>query len=234
MTPTIWCLRKRHNYSDNKNITVCQGLWGRKEGQKSETQRIFREQREKNQLTIYVEVCLWTPFCSTDLCVYPSINTVLCIVYGIGDIYSRPKNHDTSSFILFLSFFLLLHLQHMKVPWARDQIRAAAAGLCHSHSNVGSQLHLQPTLQLEAMQDPQPTERGQRSNPHSQGHDVRFLTHWTTTGTPSFSKLLWFCSSIWILESACLYLQKKSYWCLFICFFGLFYVHTRGTWRFSR
>ena len=105
MTPTIWLLRKRQNYRDNKNISVCQGLWGRKEGQKGETQRIFREQREKKQLTIYVEVCLWTPFCSTDLCVYPSINTVLCIVYGIGDIYSRPKNHDTSSFILFLSFY---------------------------------------------------------------------------------------------------------------------------------
>ena len=37
---------------------------------------------------------------------------------------------------------------------ARDQIRAIAAGLCHSHSNVGSKLCLKPTPQLEATLDP--------------------------------------------------------------------------------
>ena len=37
---------------------------------------------------------------------------------------------------------------------ARDQIRDAAADLCHSHSNVGSEPHLQPTSQLMAMLDP--------------------------------------------------------------------------------
>jgi len=37
---------------------------------------------------------------------------------------------------------------------ARDQIRAAAAGLHHSHSNARSELHLQPTQQLAAMLDP--------------------------------------------------------------------------------
>ena len=31
---------------------------------------------------------------------------------------------------------------------ARGQIRGAAAGLCHSHSHQGSELHLQPTAQL--------------------------------------------------------------------------------------
>ena len=41
---------------------------------------------------------------------------------------------------------------------ARGQIRATAAGLYHSHSNVGSGLHLQPTRQLTATPDPQPTE----------------------------------------------------------------------------
>ena len=37
---------------------------------------------------------------------------------------------------------------------ARDRIRAAAAGLCHSHSNAGSELRLKPTLQLTATPDP--------------------------------------------------------------------------------
>ena len=51
---------------------------------------------------------------------------------------------------------------------ARGPIRAAAAGLCQSHSKVGSEPRLRPTPQLTAAPDPQPTEQGQRSNlqPH--------------------------------------------------------------------
>ena len=37
---------------------------------------------------------------------------------------------------------------------ARGPIGAVAAGLRHSHSNAGSELCLQPTLQLTAMPDP--------------------------------------------------------------------------------
>ena len=37
---------------------------------------------------------------------------------------------------------------------ARVGIRAAAAGLRHSHSNSGAQPHLRPMLKLEAMLDP--------------------------------------------------------------------------------
>ena len=37
---------------------------------------------------------------------------------------------------------------------ARGQIGATAAGLCHSHSNVGSEPRLWPTPQLMAMSDP--------------------------------------------------------------------------------
>ena len=37
---------------------------------------------------------------------------------------------------------------------ARAGIRAAAAGLCHSHSNIGSEPHIQPMLQLVATPDP--------------------------------------------------------------------------------
>ena len=36
----------------------------------------------------------------------------------------------------------------------RGQIRATAAGLCHSHSNTGSEPPLRPTSQLMAMPDP--------------------------------------------------------------------------------
>ena len=37
---------------------------------------------------------------------------------------------------------------------ARGQIRAAVAGLHYSHSNAGSEPHLQPTLQLVVTPDP--------------------------------------------------------------------------------
>ena len=55
---------------------------------------------------------------------------------------------------LFLSLFCFLgpHLQRMEVP--RLQIGATAAGLHHSHSNVGSELHLRATPQLTVMLDP--------------------------------------------------------------------------------
>ena len=52
---------------------------------------------------------------------------------------------------------------------ARGQIGAAAAGLCHSHSNRGSKLHLQPAPQLTAMPDHQPTEQDQGLKPQPHG-----------------------------------------------------------------
>ena len=42
---------------------------------------------------------------------------------------------------------------------AGSRIGAIAAGQHHSHSKAGSELHLQPTLQLTAMLDPEPTEQ---------------------------------------------------------------------------
>ena len=57
-------------------------------------------------------------------------------------------------FLFFVCFvFLGPHLWHMEVP-ARGLIRAVAASLCHSHSNAGSELRLQPTSQLTATLDP--------------------------------------------------------------------------------
>ena len=55
----------------------------------------------------------------------------------------------------FFSFSCSLgpNLQHMKFPgWG--PIGAVAAGLHHSHSNVGSELRLRPTPQLTATLDP--------------------------------------------------------------------------------
>ena len=52
---------------------------------------------------------------------------------------------------------------------ARGQIGTVAAGLRHRHSNARSEPSLQPTPQLTAMLDPQPTERGQGSNPQPHG-----------------------------------------------------------------
>ena len=41
---------------------------------------------------------------------------------------------------------------------ARGRIRAVAAGLHQSHSDVGSELRLRPTPQLTAAPDPRPTD----------------------------------------------------------------------------
>ena len=51
-------------------------------------------------------------------------------------------------------FFFRATLSAYASSQARGQIEAAAASLCHSHSNTGSELGLQPTLQLTAMLDP--------------------------------------------------------------------------------
>ena len=59
-----------------------------------------------------------------------------------------------------LFFFFLFFLVFSAAPvayrnsQARDRNRAAAAGLHHSYSNVGSVLSLRPTPQLTPTQDP--------------------------------------------------------------------------------
>ena len=59
-------------------------------------------------------------------------------------------------FFGFFCFFLLFRaaLAACGGSQARCPIRATAAALPHSHSNMGSELHLQPTPQLTAMLDP--------------------------------------------------------------------------------
>ena len=64
-------------------------------------------------------------------------------------------------------FFFCLFLSRRSQ--ATGQIRAAATGLHQSHSNTGSEPHLQTTPQLVATPDPQPTEYSQESNPQPHG-----------------------------------------------------------------
>ena len=61
----------------------------------------------------------------------------------------------------------------------RGQIRAVAASLHHSHSNVRSEPCLQSTQQLTATPDPEPTEQSQGWNllPHGCQSDLFLLSH---------------------------------------------------------
>ena len=75
-------------------------------------------------------------------------------------------------FVLFyfiLSFLGLLPMEY-NGSQARGWIGAVDTSVHQSHSNMGSELHLQPTSQLMATPDPQPTEQGQGSNPQPCGH----------------------------------------------------------------
>jgi len=63
----------------------------------------------------------------------------------------------SSAFVLFCFVFRAAPVAYGSSQ-ARGHIRAAAAGLHHSHNNPGSKPSLQPMLQLTAMLDPQPTE----------------------------------------------------------------------------
>ena len=69
----------------------------------------------------------------------------------------QPFSYYTSlSEIFFFSFFFCIFSAAAMAcgsSQVRGQIAAAAAGLCHSHSNARSQLPLQPMLQLAATPD---------------------------------------------------------------------------------
>ena len=56
---------------------------------------------------------------------------------------------------LLISFsFLGPHVQHMDIPRLGFKSELIAADLCHSYSNMGSELRLQPTPQFTVMLDP--------------------------------------------------------------------------------
>ena len=72
----------------------------------------------------------------------------------------------------FLFYFIYFFIYFRAEPTvyggsqARDQIRATAASLGHSHNNMESKLCLGPTPQLMATPDTQPTKQGQGLNPY--------------------------------------------------------------------
>ena len=71
---------------------------------------------------------------------------------------SRSKGHILFVLFFYFFFFSLLLSRAASAAYggsqARGPIRATAAALHHSHSNTGSEPHLQPTPQLMAMPDP--------------------------------------------------------------------------------
>ena len=92
--------------------------------------------------------------------------------------------------IIFLESFLSLFFLSMATPaaygsfWARGRIGAAAAGLCHSYSKSGSQLHASTTY-ANARSFTHWLKPGIK--PSFLWILVGCLTHWDTTGMPSFS-----------------------------------------------
>ena len=85
--------------------------------------------------------------------------------------------------VFFLFSFFMPALMAYVNSQARGWIGAPVVGLCHSHSNIGSNPYLQTKPQFVAMQDPQPTEWVHGLNPQPPGEDIRFLTPWATSGT---------------------------------------------------
>ena len=117
--------------------------------------------------------------------------------------------------IAFFFFVLLLFLGPLPVAHggsqARGPIGAVAGGLRQSHSNSGSELHLQPTPQLMATPNHQPTEQGQGLNPQPHGSQSDLST---TAPRRELHFLFFF----------------KFY--LFFCLFCYFLGRSQGIWRF--
>ena len=99
----------------------------------------------------------------------------------------KQGSKSVNKFILF-SFFLFCLFRVTPAAYgssqARVQIRATAAGLCHSHSNVRSEPPLQPTLQLTGMPDPLTHWASPGIKPQSSWILVGFVKGWATKGNP--------------------------------------------------
>ena len=78
-------------------------------------------------------------------------------LHNTMNVLSGTEAFTVKQLIFYFYFYFLLF---RAVPAAyggsqgRSQIRATAAGLCHSHSNSGSEPHLRPTPQHIATLDP--------------------------------------------------------------------------------
>ena len=92
-------------------------------------------------------------------------------------------------FVLFVFVFRAAWVTYRRSQ-ARGPIRAAAARLHNSHSNMGSKQSLWPTPQLMAMADPWSTEWGQGSNPYPHGYWLD-LFPLCCNGNSLFVVLIW-------------------------------------------
>ena len=86
---------------------------------------------------------------SSSLSLYPHQHLVGVCLFD----YSHSNECEVISLFFFFVFFRAAP-HHMEVPQAKGQIGAAAVSVCHNHSNVGSELQMQPTPQLTAVPDP--------------------------------------------------------------------------------
>jgi len=121
---------------------------------------------------------------------------------GLNPFYSSDPNpcmwqcwifiHCITRQLLLVVFFVCLFFRASPMAYGSSQakgwIRATAAGLHHSRSNVGSELHLWPTPQLMAMLDLYPlTEARDWTRVLMDASWIHYS--WAMMGTPC---LLWF------------------------------------------
>ena len=99
---------------------------------------------QENHTCIFI--CIWT---SGSL--YLDLNTTNALWFP-SLWYRLQTFFHYSFFVLFYLCFLRLHLQHMEVSrLGKGWIRAAAASICHSHSNTISEPHLWPMPQVGSL-----------------------------------------------------------------------------------
>ena len=84
--------------------------------------------------------------------------------------HQAPVPSILRHFLLFSFPFLGIRLWHMEILRLGVESEPQPLGLHHSHSNTGSELHLQPMPQLVTTPDRESIERGQESNTYPRGY----------------------------------------------------------------
>ena len=108
----------------------------------------------------------------------------------------RFQGATTGTPVLIFFFFLFYCcICGIWSSWARSQIGAAAAGPHHGHSDTASKPHLWPILQLLAMLDPKPVERGQGWNPHPHRDNITELSYNGNSDFLKYSSFLYWLGS---------------------------------------
>ena len=83
---------------------------------------------------------------------------VPAFIHGQENIPGCSSNIGKGIMLLYFMFYFIHLFRPAPAAYgssqARAQIRAVAASICHSHSNVGSKPHLRPKPQFTAMLDP--------------------------------------------------------------------------------